>query len=153
MLLRVTAGFELDDFQPQSLNPGLKSDYLNLVYACRRCNAVELDRSINDPLQLLVAGRLIVHPDGQISCQQSPVRRLIMQLDLNSPKLVAWRVMWMRIIQLAAEKDQQLYRQLTGVPAELPDLKRLRPPSKSRPDGVSERCHALRQLGKLPEVY
>ncbi len=52
---QVTFEFELDHFQPQSLKPRLKLVYSNLVYACRRCNAVKLDQSVIDPLKLLRA--------------------------------------------------------------------------------------------------
>ena len=38
---QVTSEFELDHFEPQSLESPLRLDYLNLVYACRRCNAVK----------------------------------------------------------------------------------------------------------------
>jgi hypothetical protein len=84
---------------------------------------------------------------------RNPVRRLILQLDLNSPSIVRWRVIWMRIVQLAANKDRELYRQLTGFPKDLPDLAKLRPPNNSRPRGVDQSCHFLRQLGTLPEEY
>jgi HNH endonuclease len=150
---QVTGDFELDHFRPQSLNADSRVDYLNLVYACRRCNSVKLDQSIDDPFQLLVAGNLAVLLDGQISSGQQDVRRLILQLDLNSPSMARWRVMWMRIVQLAGKKDPVLYRQLTGFPKDLPDLAKLRPPTNSRQKGVSESCHFLRELGSLPGEY
>ena len=64
-----------------------------------------------------------------------------------------WRVMWMRIVQLAAERDRALYLQLVGFPKELPDLESLRPPLNSRPEGVFDSCYAKRQRGDLPEAY
>ena len=41
-------------------------------------------------------------------------QRLIRQLDLNSPSLKSWRVMWMRIVALAKEHDTGLYFKLAG---------------------------------------
>jgi 5-methylcytosine-specific restriction endonuclease McrA len=52
---QVTFEFELDHFEPQSLNPQLRLDYVNLVYACRRCNAVKRDQTVADPFRLLRA--------------------------------------------------------------------------------------------------
>lgn len=34
-------------------------------------------------------------PDGRISSERVETQRLIPQLDLNSPRLIKWRVMWM----------------------------------------------------------
>lgn len=150
---QVTGEFELDHFEPQSLAPHLALDYFNLVYACRRCNLVKLDQRVDDPLPLLSTGTVIVLPDGAIASEQSDTRRLIQQLDLNSPKLRKWRVMWMRIVDLAKERDQMLYRQLVGFPEDLPNLGRLRPPRNSHPGGVEVSWYAKQQRGQLPDAY
>jgi 5-methylcytosine-specific restriction endonuclease McrA len=47
---QVTGEFEIDHFEPQSVNPQRRLDYLNLVYACRRCNGVKLDQTVDDRL-------------------------------------------------------------------------------------------------------
>jgi hypothetical protein len=150
---QVTSEFELDHFQPQSLAPNLGLDYFNLVYACRRCNSVKLDQPIDDPITVLSAESAVVLPDGILASHLLEVKRLIQQLDLNSPKLRKWRVMWMRIVDLAEERDTNLYQQLTGFPEELPDLSRLRPPKNSRPDGVEISWYAKRERGQLAETY
>lgn len=150
---QVTGDFELDHFAPQSLHPERSLDFVNLVYACRRCNAVKLDQSIDDPWILLTSEHVQLLQDGEIRSTHGPTLRLILQLDLNAPKMIEWRVMWMRVVELAAEKDSRLYVQLTGFPDDLPNLAKLRPPGNSRPDGVSECWYALRQSGLLPETY
>jgi hypothetical protein len=150
---QVTGEFELDHFQPQSLAPNLSLDYFNLVYACRRCNSVKLDQSVDDPLVDLSSESVVVLPDGVIASDQPQTKRLIQQLDLNSPKLKKWRVMWMRIVDLAKERDANLYEQLAGFPEDLPNLGRLRPPSNSRPDGIEVSWYAKRQRGQLPKIY
>ena len=58
---QVTGEFELDHFEPQSLAPGIAFDYFNLVYACRRCNLVKQDQSIDDRD---AAGRQAEEPQG-----------------------------------------------------------------------------------------
>lgn len=150
---QVTGEFELDHFEPQSLAPERTFDYFNLVYACRRCNAVKLDQSIDDPLSLLASDVVAVLPDGTLHSGSPEVKLLIQQIDLNSPTLRRWRVMWMRIVDLANGRDLTLYHQLTGFPEDLPDLGRLRPPRNSRPEGIEISWHAKRQRGLLPESY
>ncbi|MEO8493515.1 MAG: HNH endonuclease [Planctomycetota bacterium] len=150
---QVTGEFELEHFQPQSLAPQLTFDYFNLVYACRRCNLIKLDQQVDDPLTILSSDFAIVLPDGIIASDRIETKRLIRQLDLNSPKLRKWRVMWMRIADLAAERDSILYRQLTGFPDDLPNLSRLRPPSNSSPGSIEISWYAKRQRGQLPDAY
>lgn len=150
---QVTGEFELDHFEPQSIAPDLTLDYFNLVYSCRRCNHVKLDRRVADPLTTLSSDCATVLPDGRISSERVETQRLIRQLDLNSPRLIKWRVMWMRIVDLANERDSDLYRQLTGFPDDLPNLSRLRPPNNSSPGGIEISWYVKRQHGQLPDQY
>jgi hypothetical protein len=149
----VTGEFELDHFAPQSISPERRIDYFNLVYACRRCNSVKLDQSVGDPLCLLHSEIVVVLSDGSLRTREVEPLRLILQLDLNSPRLKSWRVMWVRIVDLAKERDDELYHQLVAYPADVPDLAKLRPPSNSRKAGLAESCFARREFGKLPKVY
>jgi len=150
---QVTGEFELDHFEPQSLAPHLTLDYFNLVYACRRCNSVKLDQPVDDPLTILSSDAAIVLPDGVIVAEQIKTKRLIQQLDLNSPKLIKWRVTWMRIVDLARERDADLHQQLAGFPDDMPNLGRLKPPNNSRPGGIEISWYAKRQRGRLPDTY
>ena len=64
---QVTSEFELDHFEPQSLNPNVENwTIFNLVYACRRCNAVKGDQTVADPFGLLQATLATVLPDGSL---------------------------------------------------------------------------------------
>lgn len=150
---QVTGEFELDHFEPQSLVPERTLDYFNLIYACRRCNSVKLNEQIDDPLTILTSNFVVLLPDGALSSDSHGARRIIDQIDLNSPAMLRWRVMWMRIVELANERDAVLYQQLTGFPGNLPDLGRLRPPSNSRPEGIEISWHAKRVRGQLPLTY
>lgn len=150
---QVTGEFELEHFEPQSLAPLITLDYFNLVYACRRCNLVKLDQQVDDPMTTLSLDFISVFPDGIISSDRIETKRIIRQLDLNSPKLIKWRVMWMRIVDLARERDLILHRQLNGFPEDLPNLSRLRAPGNSSPGGVDISWYAKRQRGQLPTSY
>jgi hypothetical protein len=150
---QVTAEFELDHFEPQSVNPQRRLDYLNLVYACRRCNSVKLDQTVSDPFHVLRSENVATLPDGSLRGRDSVTQRLIRQLDLNSPRLKSWRVMWMRIVSLAESRDTDLYHQLVGFPDDLPDLSKLRPPQNRRKEGLEQCWFARRQRGDLPNVY
>jgi len=59
----------------------------------------------------------------------------------------------LRIIELAAERDPELFQRLMGFPDDMPDLWRLRPPHNSRPEGIDESYFAQRQRGMLPDTY
>lgn len=66
---------------------------MNLVYACRRCNAVKRDQTVADPLLLLRSSRVATLVDGSLRPHDIETQRRIRQLDQNSPKLKNWRVM------------------------------------------------------------
>jgi hypothetical protein len=96
---------------------------------------------------LLNQASVAVLPDGTLIAQNIDVQLLILQLDLNSPNLQNWRVMWMRIVDLAETYDTELFERLVSVPDVLPDLSRLRPPKNFLPGGVQESWHAKRTRG------
>ncbi len=74
-------------------------------------------------------------------------------MTLNSSQWVLWRLSWIRIIDLTAERDPELYRQLMGCPDELPNLSELKPPANSRPDGIEQSSFARRQRGELLKLF
>ena len=76
-------------------------------------------------------------------------------LDLDDDDYRDWREMMIRILQLARERDPELYLQLMGYPDDLPDLsrRRRRPPNNTRPEGIEESSFAKRERGELPETY
>lgn len=150
---QVTGEFEIDHFEPQAVVPERRVDYENLVYSCRRCNAVKGAQEIEDPWKWLHSDKLQVQQDGTVHSDLPEVQRLILQMDLNSPRLIQWRLMYQRIVELAATHDRRLSDRLTGFPDDLPDLSQLRPPHNSRPSGVSQSCFMRRQRGELHSVY
>ncbi len=151
---QVTGEFDIDHFQPQVRSPQLSVDYENLLYSCRRCNGVKLDHEVADPIPILSAGRVRALPDGRVESTEEAAQRLILQLDLNSPRMVEWRILWMRIADLAERQDRDLWRRIVGFPNELPDLRRMRPPAgNGRPEGIVESWAVQSERGKLPEFY
>ena len=150
---QVTGEFDLDHFEPQSVNRHRRVDYFNLVYACRRCNSVKRDQIVKDPFTLLHAENVATFADGSLFASDPETRRLILQLDLNSPRIKMWRIMWMRIVDLAETADADLYYQLVGFPDSLPDLGKLRPPRNRRKLGIEECWFARRRRSEFPDVY
>lgn len=150
---QVTGDFDIDHFQPQSRVPGRRLDYANLLYACHRCNSVKLDEEVADPFIGLTNRSIKTLPDGAIEGIDAAGQKLILQLDLNSPRLVKWRLLMMRIVELAAQ-DQDLLRQLTGFPTDLPRLQSRRPPAgNGRPEGIAESWFVRKQQSALPDSY
>lgn len=151
---RTTGEFDIDHFQPQRLRPNLAADYENLVYACRRCNSVKSDIATADPFFVMCRERIVTRDDGTVQGLDTEAIRLILTLDLNSPRLVEWRLTWLRIVDLASECDPLLLYKLAGYPTDLPDLKRLRPPRGNlRPEGIAKSWRAVEQRGNLPTLY
>ena len=79
---------------------------------------------------------------------------MVRKLGLDEADYTEFRLLWINIIALAEQYDPNLYAQLMGYPAVLPDLAALQPPGgNSRPEGVKESCFARRQAGTLPRTY
>lgn len=151
---RVTGEFDLDHFLPQASYPNRVSDYDNLVYSCARCNLIKSSANVPDPLISLTDELLRLMPDGTLETFSNRAEQLILKLDLNSPQMISWRLLWMRIVELASDSDPDLYRHLLGFPDDLPDLSRLRPPhGNSRPNGIAGSYFAQKARGELPPRY
>jgi hypothetical protein len=151
---QITGEFDIDHFQPQQIRPDLAVHYENLVYACARCNAVKRDILVDDPFVVMSQSHLEILPDGTVQGHDEAARRLILKLDLNSPRLVEWRTMWLRIVELARERDLPLFRRLVGYPNDLPRLESLRPPGgNARPEGLDESWSVRAKRGELPDYY
>lgn len=141
---QVTGEFELDHFKPQKYNPDMKLDYQNLVYACQRCNAVKSAKEIPDPFRLLNNDRIFCDQDGNLKTDDPKVEKLIAYLDLNSPAMVKWRWLWIEVVESAKHHKKKVFAALMDLPADMPDLGRLRCKSNSRVKGIGESWFAKR---------
>ncbi|NLF73976.1 MAG: hypothetical protein GX575_33635 [Candidatus Anammoximicrobium sp.] len=146
--------YDIDHFQPVSVNAALGTDYDNLLYACARCNLAKRDREVPDPTVHLTTDELRVYPDGRIEGLTPAAKKLIAKLDLDSPQATQWRLIWIRNVELARQFDREQYERLLSFPDDLPDLSRLRPPGgNTRPAGVEESHFVRRQRNQLAVTY
>jgi hypothetical protein len=146
--------FHGDHFRPVADRPDLTLEYDNLLYVCQACNLRKGKERVPDPLSALVAGAVLVYPDGAIRGRTLGARRLIEFLRLDGPSYRRRRRLIRQIIDTAARHKRLLYVELMGFPQDLPDLSKLKPPGgNSRPSGIDSSYHARRSRGKLPKTY
>jgi hypothetical protein len=151
---RVRGVYAIDHFLPVARHPGLLTDHDNLLYACATCNAAKGDRELPDPLVVLTGSSVSMADDGTIHTQTPEAARLVEILGLDSAQSTEFRLLWIGIVALAAQHAPELYQRLRSYPDDLPDLRKLQPPSgNSRPAGVEESALARRERGELPTTY
>lgn len=144
----------IDHFLAAANHSDRVNDYDNLLYACPTCNAAKGNREVPDPSIVLSQLSVRVLEDGSIQADSAAASRLIEHLGLDSAESCEFRMLWIGIFALAARHDSALYHTLMGFPRDLPDLSRLRPPrGNTRPHGLEESWHALKQHGLLPAIY
>lgn len=150
----VTGGFHLDHFLPVSRHPSSSTEYDNLVYACSTCNDMKRDLELPDPTKALTSSAVTVTADGSITANTPEAKRLIRALDLNGLAYREFRLLWIDVLALAAQRNHDLFRRLLAYPDDLPDLSVLRPPGgNSRPSGISESAFEQRKAGTLVDTY
>ena len=147
------AAYHIDHFHPQARRPQAALDYDNLLYACASCNTAKGDAEVPDPCTCLLENRVVVSADGSISGTTREARRIIAKLGLDSPDYREFRMLFIGIVQLAAEHDVNCFRMLMKYPDDLPDLAALQPPQNSRPQGIHDSFHAQREKGVLSITY
>jgi hypothetical protein len=149
----VTGEFDLDHFLPQVSHRDRIVEYDNLLYACRTCNLRKQAALLPDPVQALVSKSTRFYPDGTMVALMPDAAKIIRVLCLNSPRWKRWRRTWLRIIELAAEHDRDLLREILGFPMDLPNLMLFRAPQNTRPGGIADSFFARRERGELPEIF
>jgi hypothetical protein len=154
------ASFSADHVDPKAMNPVREQDYENLVYSCTRCNSRKMERMLAlDPALIALGDHLHVGDDGEIEDLTSDGWEWIRIFNLNVvPSREIRRDV---LLMLEAKRDlpdhpgvHALFLRRFGYPDDLPDLKKLKPPSgNSRPEGIENSHHSRRMRGELPEVY
>jgi len=102
---RIKGEFHIDHFVPSSIQPDSALQYSKLVYACAGCNLVKGQQSVADPMMTLTDDTVMVAVDGKLVGLTPDAKRTIEVVGLNSVSLVRWRMMWIRIVELAATND------------------------------------------------
>lgn len=152
-----TSTFEVDHLVPVSERPDLECRYGNLLYVCRRCNNLKTDLLIPDPCSIAYGECLRVNKDGSIEALNPDGRVLVRVLRLDRPDRVEQRRMIIEVLEVLTEAeergDARRLCEWLGFPSDMDDLRRLKPPTNRRPEGIEESYFARRQRGELPEIY
>jgi hypothetical protein len=144
----------IDHVIPKEVEPERICDYENLVLACQCCNRQKSSHRLADPCRVAYGSCLRVEANGEIKWLNPQGKRLVNTIRLNHPRYVEERRKWLRVLDLAARLDRDLFERLMGYPAELPDLSRLKPPEGNRrPDGVRDSFHSKKARGEALGIY
>jgi hypothetical protein len=150
----VRGQYAIDHFVPVALRPAEPAQYDNLLYSCTGCNSAKGDRTVPDPLTVFLAEAVYVDRDGTMHGETSEASRLVELIDLNHPRMVEFRSLWISVVSLAGRFSPELLQRVLGYPADLPDLAPLKPPAgNTRPAGVADSHFARRQRGDLADTY
>jgi hypothetical protein len=151
---RAAGELQIDHFLAVTQRPELTTDYDNLLLVCPICNVLKGNRPLPDPCRVLTAEAVVVDEDGTIRGHKREARRLIRMLALDERPATEFRLLWNSIVTLARQFDPSLWLRIMGFPADMPDLRRLKPHGgNKRPEGLKQSWHARRVLGELPATY
>lgn len=142
----------VDHLLSQEDRPDLVTTYENLLYSCAGCNLAKGKRSVPDPCVCMLHNSVEVFENGEINAKTKEALRTIRILGLDSREDVEFRGQLIGIYRLK-ECDFEKFLNWMGYPTELPDLSTKNCPTNSRPDGIHESAHALRERGQLPDYY
>jgi hypothetical protein len=153
--LRGCRGFEVDHCVPQSADPSRRLVYDNLVYTCPWCNRVKSNVALPNPTDFAYGTAMSVNNEGMIVPRNNTGRMLIEGLKLDHPEITYQRRLILRILRLAAEKEQRsIVRWLLGFPNDLPNLGAKHPPGgNSRPQGILHCRFEQRRRNEIAELY
>lgn len=135
----------------------LTLDYMNLVYACSRCNGAKGTQLFIDPTATAFGDHIALGNEGQLVAKTKDGERLIEKLHLNESPAIVNRRLILNIIQAMVEHPtnqpiREIFLSKFAFPEILPDLKGCRVPNSKSPSEDS--CyHELRQRHDLPDFY
>lgn len=148
------AAFHIDHAIPAATDTAGILKYANLVYACARCNeAKRAVLGLPDPCQVSFSDCLRILNDGRIEALNGAGKKLKMVLLLDSEKVTAHRLRWIRNLELLRTTDMALYQEYMGFPKDLPDLRKKQAPENTKPEGAANCYFVLRERGELPATY
>ncbi len=152
--------FSVDHIIPQVSDPDelFVCDYLNLLYACIRCNSARQDELVLDPTRQGMGEHLCVHLDGTIIGLTFDGFELIRLLHLNRPSAIKerqriFRILGRRVLYPSDPEVLRDYYEAFGYPDDLPDLRRKRPPGgNALPENAEYCCFARNERSQLPVI-
>jgi hypothetical protein len=146
--------FHIDHSEPIDSSPTAECSYENLVYACSTCNnAKRAVIGVPDPCKIAFAECLIVKDNGEVGALNASGQKLCDVLRLNSKSNVQDRSRRIRVLIALKNSEPGLYRELMGFPDDLPDLRKLKAPNNTKPEGALNCFFVQRENGTLPETY
>jgi hypothetical protein len=90
---------------------------------------------------------------GQVEALNSVGEKLRQTLLLNSKRNVSYRSRLIRILDALSKSDPALYAEMMGFPDDLPDLRKKKASSNTRPAGVLTCFFVLRENKQLSATY
>jgi hypothetical protein len=149
--------FDIDHLNPQKTHPELTCDYNNLIYLLHDLNLKKGGNPLPDPKSIIMADCLHVETRGdkigEIHALNKTGEQIISILRLDSPTWTTKRKNRIRILRSLAKTDKILFREYIGYPKNLPNLKSKISPDNTRPKGIAQSAHALKEKNILPEWY
>ena len=146
--------FHIDHFVPVSVDDKGTCEYDNLLYVCAACNeAKKAVIGLPDPCQVPLAECLRIVESGQVEALNSVGEKLRQTLLLNSKRNVSYRSRLIRILDALSKSDPALYAEMMGFPDDLPDLRKKKASSNTRPAGVLTCFFVLRENKQLSATY
>jgi hypothetical protein len=148
------ATFHIDHFVPVITDSNGKCEYTNLLYACGTCNeSKKAILGLPDPCQVAFSHCLQIDSFGRVIALNKAGEKLRQVLRLDSPQNVENRYRWMRVLDSLQKKDPALFTEMMGFPDNLPDLRKMKAPSNTKPEGAQHCYSVLREKGQLPSIY
>jgi hypothetical protein len=148
--------FAVEHARPQQLAPDLVTNYDNLLYACNRCNSWKQTAEVLNPTRAALGDHVQVDAAGTISALTDAGRRLIRVLHLDGNDATEWRRRILDLVRRALAEDPvdlEFLRRWLGLPEDMPDVSKLRPPGgNTRAAGTADSHHERRRRGALPEL-
>lgn len=151
--------FDIDHLEPRAVRPDLECEYDNLLYLSHQVNLIRNKKAVPNPCEIALGRSLYVVASGErvgeIEGLDAQGHYIILVLRLDSEDATRFRRNMLELLRSLAIHDEVMFRRYVGFPPELPDL---RPPRRhnrgnTRPEGVTECCHARFERRELPEWY
>ncbi len=151
--------FSVDHVVAQIADRSLITSYVNLVYACSRCNARKQAVALLDPTVEAFGKHFVIEKSGHIKGLTREGLITIEQLRLDDEEFVQNRKACFDLIELKKElptneRVHRLFVHSFGFPSFLPDLRGCRPPGGNILLQNAANCYFARRESKtLPDVY